>query len=368
MVGTIVIISAAVALGACSSAASETLPKGEIPASRAWIVNTETYVKADKPTPPGAARLYAYVAKAYADARAHGSVAEANEVTRRVATAVMPTHVADIDAFASTIAKPVTTLPRPSQQIVDALVERSKADNWQADNNDAAMASAPKGPGYWVKVTKAGPFAPSAGTWTRWILSSDATFDVPPPPTFGSPAFETQLQEVADAARKRDAEWVNAINYWGGVPGTEGPSGIWLNQLWKRVSADPLARDDRSYARVQSVLAQTLADAFMECWKVKYSYWTARPDMTDPMIKTAMPDPPFPGYVSGHSTISAAAATVLAKLTPTHADEFRNDALQARDSRLYAGIHFPVDNEQGFSLGTNVGNAVLAQTKNGTRT
>lgn len=352
----------ALMLAACSSAAKSETMSGP-PASRLWIENIETYVKADKPTPPGAARLYAYVAKAYADTRANESVAQANEVARRVANAVLPAHAAEIDTFAATVAPPVTKLSLRSEKVAQSLIDRSKSDNWQADNNAAAMASAPTGPGYWVKRTAAGPFAPSAGTWERWIVPANTDYAVPPPPAYGSEELTTQLAEVADAAKRRNATWVGIINYWGGVPGTEGPSGIWLNQLWKRVQNDAIAHNDKDYARVQSLLAQTLADAFMECWKVKYTYWTARPDMVDPSIATAMPNPPFPGYVSGHSTISAAAARLLGELTPAHKAEFLSDAQQARDSRLYAGIHYPVDNEQGFALGTKVGDTVLAAVK-----
>ena len=357
----------AILLPACGSTSRATTPTGP-PPSRAWIANIENYVKADKPTPPGAARLYAYVAKAYGETRATESVAQANEVARRVAATVLPNHVSEIDAFATTIAKPVPTLSKNAQAVADTLIARSKTDNWQADNNATAMATAPVGPGYWVKTTAAGPFAPSAGSWQRWLVPQDANFAVPPPPAYDSAEFNAQLTAVANAARARDAQWVSAINYWGGVPGTEGPSGIWLNQLWKRVQTDAIAKDDKQYARTQAVLAQTLADAFMECWKVKYTYWTARPDMVNPLIKTAMANPPFPGYVSGHSTISSAAATVLGVMVPAHKDAFLRDAQEARDSRLYAGIHYPVDNEQGFALGIKVGDAALTATKNGAHT
>ena len=108
------------------------------------------------------------------------------------------------------------------------------------------------------------------------------------------------------------------------------------------------------------MLARSLADSFIECWKCKYTHWTERPDMAIPDLPKAMDDPPFPAYVSGHSTISATAATILGFYVPDKKPLWLNDAQTARDSRLYAGIHFPMDNERGFQLGIDVANTILA--------
>ena len=67
----------------------------------------------------------------------------------------------------------------------------------------------------------------------------------------------------------------------------------------------------------------------MECWKVKFTYQTKRPDMTDKSIATAMPNPPFPSYVSGHSTFSGAAATVLGHIIPQKITQFEAMATEA---------------------------------------
>jgi hypothetical protein len=107
------------------------------------------------------------------------------------------------------------------------------------------------------------------------------------------------------------------------------------------------------------ILAQTLADAFMECWEIKYTYWTKRPDMEDPSIPVAMQNPNFPSYTSGHSTISRAAAEALGVLFPEKREIFIKDAEDARDSRLYAGIHFSYDNNQGFILGQKIGEYIV---------
>ena len=72
-----------------------------------------------------------------------------------------------------------------------------------------------------------------------------------------------------------------------------------------------------------------------------------------------LPTPPFPSYVSGRSTTSAAAATVLATFFPDTRAQLHAWAREAAVSRLYAGIHFRADNDQGLELGRRVGQAAL---------
>ena len=69
--------------------------------------------------------------------------------------------------------------------------------------------------------------------------------------------------------------------------------------------------------------------------------------------------PPFPSYVSGHSTTSGAASTVLAARFPDAARKLRAWADEAAISRLYGGIHFRSDNETGLALGKKVGRVAV---------
>jgi membrane-associated phospholipid phosphatase len=87
--------------------------------------------------------------------------------------------------------------------------------------------------------------------------------------------------------------------------------------------------------------------------------------------------PPFPEYPSGHSTLSAAAATVLASVIgdpysftdhtrerdaaiPRSFDSFWAAAEEAEISRLYGGIHFRAAIERGFEQGRCIGAYALA--------
>ena len=94
----------------------------------------------------------------------------------------------------------------------------------------------------------------------------------------------------------------------------------------------------------------------------------------DPLVST----PNFPTYTSGHSTQSGAAATVLTEqfgslafTDTTHTDlnpglgatdrsfdNFLDAANEAAVSRLYGGIHWLFDNQDGFNQGQCIGEII----------
>jgi hypothetical protein len=141
-----------------------------------------------------------------------------------------------------------------------------------------------------------------------------------------------------------------------------------------------------AYARV----GIAVADAFICCWEMKYTYGYLRPityihdaaGLNDPAWNTApgigggnIATPPFPEYTSGHSTQSGAAAFVLTDLLgnvefvdDTHADlglasrrfsSFAEAAQEAAISRLYGGIHYRAAIERGVDQGVCVGDVIL---------
>jgi membrane-associated phospholipid phosphatase len=80
-----------------------------------------------------------------------------------------------------------------------------------------------------------------------------------------------------------------------------------------------------------------------------------RPSQTDESIKTLTGVPNFPAYTSGHSTFSAAAATVLTHLLPDRGTMFNDMATEASNSRLYGAIHYRSDCTAGLASGKAVG-------------
>jgi hypothetical protein len=130
-------------------------------------------------------------------------------------------------------------------------------------------------------------------------------------------------------------------------------------------------------ARAFALVSVGLADSAIACWDCKYAYWVLRPitairtlagqPFYDPSFNTVIPTPPFPSYTSGHSTFSGCSAAVLEHLFPggTVTDAlgqrlgFAAAAEQAAQSRLYAGIHYRSDNEDGLACGRKVASLVI---------
>ena len=230
------------------------------------------------------------------------------------------------------------------------------------DGADAVWdGTRPTGPGTWRPTAPdfvQKPLDPLAGIWQTWVLASGSAGRPAPPPAWGSPAWEAELSAVQAAVAQRTPEQEAAVRFWAGGAGTATPGGIWIELARGLILRNGL--DTAHAARVLALTSVAIADAFVCCWDAKYAYWSARPVTADPDLDVLIPTPPFPSYTSGHSTISAAAATVLGHLFPGEAADLAARAQEAAGSRLWAGLHYPIDNETGAAMGRRVGRLVAA--------
>lgn len=161
-----------------------------------------------------------------------------------------------------------------------------------------------------------------------------------------------------------------------------------------RLAGTLIRKGNLGLVRAAEVYARTglaVADAFMHCWKIKYTYHNERPSSfvrrnINPNFFQYWPEPPFPAFPSGHSTQAAASATVwegvfgtaFSFTDTTNTNQTRifpafrildynrsfntlwDAALEAGQSRIYGGIHTQQDNETGLSEGRKVGNTINA--------
>jgi hypothetical protein len=307
-------------------------------------------VKEKKPTPPAAARFYAYVSTVYSETlMATKDVKQAGLATSEIILYFYPEKASEIKSrFIELGFSNNFVLNKSSSKIVEKYKEKLKIDK-----RSSVVAIEPKGEQYWVGTNA---LEPGAGSWKRWIVEG-GLFEVPPPPVYNSNEQKLALVVVKNSMEITSAQ-AKSILFWGGAPGTETPSGIWQNRLYDMVKGKHLTDYEYSYA--QMVLAQSLADSFIECWKVKYTYWTKRPNMADKEITLIwMDNPKFPSYISGHASVSFTAAVVLSALFPEYKNRWFADATEAKNTRLWAGIHFPYDLDEGQKLGVKVGEVIV---------
>jgi hypothetical protein len=95
-------------------------------------------------------------------------------------------------------------------------------------------------------------------------------------------------------------------------------------------------------------------DAILACHESKYVYWVPRPTQLDPEIKLAIGVPNHPSYPSNHACISGAMGLVLDAHFPEQRGRYRAMAQQAGESRIYGGIHYRIDVDEGMKIAQNV--------------
>ncbi len=228
------------------------------------------------------------------------------------------------------------------------------------------------------------PLLPQWSQVSCFCLRNAAQFRPPPPPPLNSVEYARSLNQVKALggihSTARTAEQTEIAWFWLDGEGTSTPPGHWnrIAQTVARSQGNTLEQNARLFA----MLNLALADAGIACWECKYGYgfwrpvhaiWYAdrdsNPETTADLSWTPLlPTPPFPSYTSGHSTFSGAAAAVLACFFGTDEVPFSSQseaaqpvtrsfsrfsaaAREAGMSRIYGGIHYDFDNEEGLTCG-----------------
>ncbi|MFM1768947.1 MAG: hypothetical protein RJA22_1476 [Verrucomicrobiota bacterium] len=260
------------------------------------------------------------------------------------------------------------------------------------DGHDApAPPLPPPMPGDWLPTPPAySPYLlPQWAFLKCFSMTAASQFRPPGPPPLPSPAYAAAWHEVkamgAATGSLRTPDQTEIARFWADGAGTETPPGHW-NSIARSVVEGRGTTSLADSARLFALLNLAMADAAICAWDAKYHFHSWRPvtaiqnadldgnDATtpDPAWTPLLPTPPFPDYVSGHSTFSGAAATILALFfgtddlpfvigsdgLPGVTRSFANfsaAAAEAMDSRLYGGIHFRFANEDGLQAGLGIG-------------
>jgi hypothetical protein len=249
-------------------------------------------------------------------------------------------------------------------------------------------------PGYW-RPTPPLFRSPTLPQWAKlkpFALKSPDQFRPPPPPDIRSTAYAIDYDTVRrwgerDSELRTEDQTFTAA-FWSDDLGTATPPGHW-NIIAATVSRERgLALEEN--ARLFALLNLGLADSAIGCWEAKFCYSFWRPETAireaahdgNPATEPdegwipLMPSPTFPDYVSGHSTFSRCAATLLERFFGTDAIPFSTpgegmtDAVRsfpgfsaAADevgmSRVFGGIHFPSANYWGQAQGRMIAEHVF---------
>jgi len=231
------------------------------------------------------------------------------------------------------------------------MVGRMVVVHGQNDGSDAVFTGPiPTGPCIWTGVN---PVEPTAGSWKTWIETSGAEVQPLAPYACGSQADLNDIQTELAAQAALTQDQIATVHEWA-VP--LAPT-IWDNVAISRISSGGLSVFQS--ARILAYLNIGMYDGLVSTWLAKYTFWSARPFMRIPGFTTVIPTPNFPGYISAHATVSGVASVVLGEIFPVFADYFGSQANEAAMSRLWGGIHFPQDDDQGLVVGRAIGALVV---------
>ncbi|MEN9566583.1 MAG: hypothetical protein RLZZ69_1779, partial [Cyanobacteriota bacterium] len=238
------------------------------------------------------------------------------------------------------------------------------------------------------------------GDVTPFFLEDIADFRPDGPPEYGSEEFIQETEQVRLFGGRVDTERTQLLRtedqteiaeFWAyDRTDTFRPPGQWI-EIAQSVALDQ-GNSLEENAKLFAQLNVAMADAGILVWDTKYTFNQQRPFNTiaqdelsgatdDPDWRPLLDTPPFPDYISGHSTFGGAAASVLESffgedlsfevasqelpgVTRTFTgsgdlNSFEEAALENANSRLYGGVHLNSSNIDGLAVGHEIGDYVV---------
>ena len=288
-----------------------------------------------------------------------------------------------------------------SDSVVAAIMRWSKKDNYAQTRTAERYTVLYNVPGRWI------PTPPMYGTavephWREirtMVMDSSSQFRPPAPPVCDPQNKKSDyckaMMEVKTIGENLTDEQKHIADFWDDNPfklnvvghvnfvtKKFSPPGHWMNIVG--IGAKAAKADFKTTVAAYAETAIALFDAFISCWDEKFRSNYVRPEtMINKIDETWHPyiqTPPFPSYTSGHATNSSAAAEVMThwfgdnlSFTDTSLLEFgirnreiksfRAAAEEAAMSRLYGGIHYRFDNENGINSGRKLGEFIVSRLK-----
>lgn len=321
--------------------------------------------------------------------------AAASAAAHAALIALFPAQAADFDALHTAILGRIPDGAQKTAGIAWGETVASEVLLRRANDGFDAVVPVPaaSGPGAWQKTPPQflDYLLPQWGFVRPFGIPNVAAYRPAPPPALAGAVWAADYDEVkalgGAVGSARTVEQSTIALFWADGAGTETPPGHW-NHIARDV-ASARGNSVEQNARLFALLNIAMADAAICAWDAKYTYMFWRPVTAirngdsdgnsattgDPNWISYIGTPPFPDYVSGHSTFSGAAARVLALFYGTDAIPFTTGsdflpgtvrsfpsfsaaAGEAAVSRLYGGIHFRSANEAGLQAGLAIGQHV----------
>ena len=276
--------------------------------------------------------------------------------------------------------------------IASIILKRAAADNYKKTRG-MPRYSVFKETGKWQQTPPdyADAVEPYWNQIKPMLLDSASQFKPAPPPPYDldkNSQYYKELMETYTVSKQLTPLHDTITHYWDDNPFVtehQGhlmfankkttPGGHWMgiiSILCKQTNTDLVKT-----AKVYALTSCAIFDGFISCWDEKYRSRMVRPitvirENLESEWNALLQTPPFPEYTSGHSVITASAATVLTNLLGENLafhdtteleylgmqrsfSSIHQAADEAGISRLYGGIHYRSAIEEGKKQGQQVG-------------
>ncbi len=283
-----------------------------------------------------------------------------------------------------------------AQAISKNILAYAKADKYNRISNYPRYTPAnqegtwyPTPPGYFA------PVEPYFNTVRSFTLDTCTQFKPAPPIVFSkdkTSEFNKLMQESYQEGMTLPKEHQEIAAFWDCNPFALQDNGHMLVGMkkispgahWLGITGIVCQQAKVPFAKamqINTLVSISLMDSFISCWDEKFRSNRIRPETAirkyiDPRWMPLLQTPPFPEYLSGHSTISSAAAVVLTHylgdnfkykdtvevrfgLPAREFKSFQQAAEEAGISRFYGGIHFRDAIDNGRLQGLQVGEWVI---------
>lgn len=168
--------------------------------------------------------------------------------------------------------------------------------------------------------------------FTRLLSVADRYF-----PT--SDNWEQETKDVLDLTKNLTDRQKMVAEFWAGGPGSVTPPGFWFVFSYGICRSNNFTIQDE--VKLYTLLGMGVFQASICAWKLKRQYLQARPIqriryLYDPDEKDWLPyqesnfvTPPFPDFVSGHSTFSATASRIIYQIIKKNSIDLRGVVLDS---------------------------------------
>ena len=290
---------------------------------------------------------------------------------------------------------------RFADTVAAVIINWSKSDNY-LQSRSAPKYTVKKEPGRWIPTAPGYTSAlePSWNTIRPLVMDSADQF-MPPRPipynmTDKNGPYYKQVIAIKNSIDSLTDQQKHIADFWDDLPGKLNvighaqyitkkfsPPGHWMSIVG--IAAQKAKADFAKTVAAYTLTSICMFDAFIVAWDEKFRSNMVRPEtvineLIDQDWRPHLQTPPFPEYIAGHTTVSAASAEALTKMfgdnfayiDTTELEfgvanrsfkSFRQAANENIWARYYGGIHYFPTCVESEIIGKKVGDYIVGKLK-----